>query len=161
ADGPPPPPPDRGPGFGPPGGPGGPPGGRRGGGRGGMSQAPTEVYQFAVLCLDRGSGKVLWQQIAEEALPRDGFKPGDGSFASASPVTDGEHVYAFFGSRGLYCYDMQGNLKWSKDLGKMRIKLGFGEGSSPALFGNIIVINWDHEGGSFIVALDKNSGKEL
>src|SRR5581483_7988109 len=117
-----PPPPGGGPGgFG---GPGGPPGGgkgkgKRGGGMGGPK--PTEYYQFTVMCLDRQTGKVLWQQVAREEVPHEGFKPGDGSFAAPSPVTDGKYVYAHFGSRGLYCYDLDGKLKWSTDLGKMRI----------------------------------------
>jgi outer membrane protein assembly factor BamB len=68
---------------------------------------------------------------------------------------------AYFGSRGLYCYDMNGELKWEKDLGDMRTRLGFGEGSSPALHGDTVVILWDHEGDDFILALDKNTGKEL
>ena len=134
---------------------------RRGGGFGMGSEKPTEVYQFAVLGLDRKTGKTLWQKTAREEVPHEGFKQNDGSFASASPVTDGEHVFAFFGSRGLYCYDLNGDLKWSKDLGKMRIALGFGEGSSPALFGDTLVVNWDHEGESFITALDKNTGNTL
>src|SRR6185436_12733641 len=59
------------------------------------------------------------------------------------------------------CYDLRGNLKWEKDLGRMQTKLSFGEGSSPALFGDAIVINWDHEGEDFIVAFNKKTGKEL
>jgi outer membrane protein assembly factor BamB len=76
-------------------------------------------------------------------------------------MTDGQLVFAYFGSRGLHCYDMQGNLKWQKDLGQMQTKMSFGEGSSPALHGNTVVVNWDHEGEDFIVALDKNTGNEL
>lgn len=132
-------------------------------GRGGMmgGEKPTEVYQFALLCLDRQTGKVLWQKIAREEVPHEGFRPNEGSFASQSPVTDGKHVYAYFGSRGLYCYDMTGKLEWSKDFGQMRISMGFGEGSSPTLYGDALVVIWDHEGDSFITALDKNTGKEL
>ena len=142
-----------------PGGPGGP-GGR--GGRGGMGgEKPTEVHQFAILCLDRQTGKTLWQKIAREEVPHEGHHPTEGSYAPSSPVTDGKLVFAYFGSRGLHCYDFDGNLKWSKDLGQMRIKMGFGEGSSPALFGNTIVVTRDQEEGSFIIALDKNSGTEL
>ena len=87
--------------------------------------------------------------------------PDQGNYAACSPVTDGEHVYAFFGSRGLYCFDMNGNQKWDKDFGKMRIKLTFGEGSSPALCDNKLIVNWDHEGDSFIAAFDKRTGDEL
>jgi len=134
------------------------PGGRRGGpGRGGK---PAEVYQFALLCLDRATGKVLWQQVACEQVPHEGTHP-DGTFASSSGVTDGKHVWAYFGSRGVYCYDFQGKLVWSKDLGDLRIAAGFGEGSSPALYKDILIVNWDNEDGSFITALDKMTGKEL
>ncbi|MHA3774417.1 PQQ-binding-like beta-propeller repeat protein [Verrucomicrobiota bacterium sgz303538] len=134
---------------------------RRGGGGGGMqSEKPNEAYQFIVLCLDRNTGKGLWQKVAREEVPHEGHHRDHG-FASASPVTDGEHVYTYFGSRGLYCYDFEGNLKWEKDFGDMQTRNGFGEGSSPTLHGNTIFITWDHEGDDFIVALDKRTGNEL
>jgi outer membrane protein assembly factor BamB len=136
------------------------PGGRRRpGGMGG--EKPTESYQFRVLCLDRANGDIRWQKTACEQVPQEGFRAGDGSFASGSPVTDGEHLYAFFGSRGLYCYSLEGELVWSQDLGDMRIVMSFGEGSSPALYGDTLVVNWDHEGDCFIVALDKKTGQTL
>ena len=141
------------------GGRGGPGGGGGPGGFGGGAP-PTEPYRFVLLCLDRATGKTAWEKVARQELPHEGHHR-DGSFSSYSPVTDGTHVWAYFGSRGLHCYDMQGNLKWSKDLGRMQTKMSFGEGSSPALHGDTIVINWDHEGDDFIVALDKNTGKEL
>ena len=121
---------------------------------------PTEVQRFAIFAIDRKSGKVLWQRTLREELPHEGTHP-TGTWASNSPITDGEHVYAYFGSRGLYCLDWEGNLVWEKDLGDMTIKLGFGEGSSPFLYGDRIVLNWDHEGPSFTIALDKKTGKEL
>jgi outer membrane protein assembly factor BamB len=134
----------------------------QGGGRGAMmSDKPTEVYQFVLLCLDRQSGKTLWQKIAREELPHEGVRPNEGSFASASPFTDGKYVFAYFGSRGLHCYDMNGDLKWEKDFGKFQIKNGFGEGSSAVLSGNTIVVVCDHDAGSFITALDKDTGREL
>jgi outer membrane protein assembly factor BamB len=136
------------------------PGGQGGRGRGG-GMKPTEVQQFALLCLDRASGKVLWQQVAREEVPHEGFREGDGNFASPSGLTDGNQVYAYFGSHGVYCYDLDGKQQWSKDLGKMRIALGFGEGSSPTLYKNALIVNWDNEDGSFITALDKSTGKEL
>jgi outer membrane protein assembly factor BamB len=140
---------------------GGPPGGRRGGRGGGMQEKPTEAFQFALLCLDRQTGKVLWQQTAAEQVPHEGLRAGDGSFAAMSGLTDGKNIYAFFGSRGLYCYDFKGKLIWKQDLGKLRIKNGFGEGSSPAIYKDSLIINWDNEDGSFITALDKNTGKTL
>ena len=143
---------------GPPEGQGKGPGGRRGGG--GRGGKPTEVHQFVLLCLDRATGKVLWQQVACEQVPHEGSHQ-DGTFASSSGVTDGKHVWAYFGSRGIYCYDFQGKLVWSKDLGDMRIAAGFGEGSSPALYKDMLIVNWDHEDGSFITALDKMTGQEI
>ena len=135
------------------------PGGR--GGRFGGGPKPSEVYQFAVVCLQRSTGKVLWQQVAREEVPHEGVRQNEGTFASSSGVTDGKHVWAYFGSRGLYCYDSKGKLEWSQDLGKMRIAMGFGEGSSPTLYKDMLIVNWDNEDGSFITALDKNTGKTL
>ncbi|MCZ6681347.1 MAG: PQQ-binding-like beta-propeller repeat protein [Candidatus Poribacteria bacterium] len=127
--------------------------------RGPRTIQPTKVLKFVLLAIDRRDGSIQWQRTAREELPHEGTHP-DGSWAANSPVTDGEHIYAYFGSRGLYCFDMQGALKWEKDLGDMTTKLGFGEGSSPVLYGDTIVVNWDHEGSSFIVALDKITGEE-
>src|SRR5262245_55316759 len=122
---------------------------------------PKDAYRFVLLSLDRNTGKTRWQQVAREVVPHEGYKPADGSYASASAVTDGEVVLAFFGSRGLHCYDVSGKHKWSADLGHMRTRNGFGEGATPALHGNTIVVNWDHEDDDFIVALDKRNGNEL
>jgi len=123
-------------------------------------QAPAAGYQFVVLCLDRASGKILWQRVARQEAPHEGRQENN-TFASASPVTDGRLLLAYFGSRGLHCYDFDGNLKWQKDFGKMKTKMGFGEGASPALSGGTVVVNWDQEGGGFIAALDTASGREL
>jgi outer membrane protein assembly factor BamB len=144
----------------PPGkGKGGFPGGKKGGSLG--SPPPTEPYQFVLLCLDRNSGKTLWQKVASEQIPHEGKHPNDGSFAAHSAATDGEHVIAFFGSRGLACYDLSGNLKWKKDLGQQKTRNGFGEGATPALFGNYVVVPWDHEGEDFIAVFDKRTGDEV
>ena len=133
------------------------PGGRRGGGR---SETPTNPVRFTVHALDRTTGKSLWQKTAVEEVPHEGHHRDHG-FASASPVTDGEHVYAWFGSRGMHAYDFKGNLKWSKRFGQMQTRNAFGEGSSPALHGGTLVILWDHEGDDFITALNKQTGEEL
>ncbi len=134
---------------------------RRGGGGFGRGEKPTQMHEFIVLCLDRKTGKTLWQKTAKEELPHEGHHQDHG-FASASPVTDGEVVLAYFGSRGLHCYDLDGNLKWSKEFGHMITRAGFGEGASPALHGNTVIVNWDDETeNDFIVALDKRTGKEL
>lgn len=131
---------------------------RRGGNR--MSRAtPTHIHKFLIIAIDRGTGDVVWQQVLCEALPHEGGHPA-ASQASNSPVTDGEHIIAYFGSRGLYCLDMQGQVLWEKHFGPMQTIRGFGEGSSPALHGDTVVVNWDHEGQSFIVAFDKRTGEQ-
>jgi outer membrane protein assembly factor BamB len=142
--------------------PEGPRGGRRGGGPGGPPQPdqPRTTHQFVVLAFDRESGELLWQATAREEVPHEGHHRDHG-YASYSPVTDGEHLFVNFGSRGLYAYDFDGNLKWKKDLGRMRTRMGFGEGGSLALHHNTLVINWDHEADDFIVAVDKRDGREL
>lgn len=123
---------------------------------------PTNTYQFALLAINRSDGSILWQKTLREEVPHEGTHQ-DASFASNSPVTDGEYVYAYFGSRGLYCVDMDGNVKWEKDIGEMRKSNAFGEGSCPVLYGNTLIIVQDHEGPtpSFIIALDKRNGEVL
>lgn len=128
--------------------------------RGRGKRPPTNVFKFVVMSLDRKTGRTVWESTAIEAVPHEAGHH-DATQASSSPITDGKHIYAHFGSRGLFCLDMQGKILWQKDLGDMQTRNNFGEGSSPALHGNTIVVNWDHEGDSFIVALDKNSGSEL
>lgn len=116
-------------------------------------------HRFIVLAVNRTSGKILWQTVVRDDVPHEGGHRS-GSLASASPVTDGENVFAFFGSYGLYCLNLDGQLVWEKDLGDMHTKHGHGEGSSPALHGQTLVVNWDHEEQSFLVALDKSTGRQ-
>jgi hypothetical protein len=122
--------------------------------------AKTRHHEFVVLAVRRRDGTVLWQRTVHKDLPHEAGHM-TASLASASPVTDGERVFASFGSNGLYCLDTDGKLLWQKNLGQMHSKHGHGEGSSPALHGETLVINWDHEEGSFVVALDKRAGREL
>ena len=119
----------------------------------------TDTLRFVVIALDRADGRVVWERVVREERPHEG-KHQTGTFASTSAVTDGEVLCAFFGSRGLYCLDLDGDPLWDLDLGDMDIFMGFGEGASPALQGDTIVVNWDHQGQSFIVALDKRTGRE-
>jgi len=116
-------------------------------------------HRYVLLAINRQDGKIRWENTLSVALPHEGGH-NTGSLASQSPVTDGEHVFAFFGSRGIYCLQMDGTLVWKVDLGVMNSKHGHGEGSSPVLHGDTLVINWDHEGDSFVVALDKSTGEE-
>lgn len=120
----------------------------------------VQKTEFIVFAVNRENGNILWQTTVLDDVPHES-RHDTGSYASASPITDGEHIYAFFGSNGLYCLDWDGKVLWEKDLGDMHTKHGHGEGSSPTLYGDTLVVNWDHEGPSFVVALDKFTGKEL
>jgi outer membrane protein assembly factor BamB len=132
--------------------------GRRG--PGGGAGAGIE-HKFVVMALDRATGKVLWERVATTETPHEGYHGRYGSFASNSPVTDGERLYAFFGSRGLYCYDLDGKLIWKKDFPPMRMRLQFGEGTPTVVDGETLYLKFDQEQDSHMLALDKRTGKEL
>lgn len=118
------------------------------------------AFKFNVICYNRNSGEVIWEKTAVEATPHEGHHP-TGSHASYSPVTDGERLWVSFGSRGLYCFDLDGNLEWKRDLIEMRMRRAFGEGSSPAIAGDAVVVQMDHEGDSKIFAFNKISGEPM
>jgi len=128
--------------------------------RRGTGQAAEEVQQFTILALSRSDGATLWRRVLREELPHEGTH-ATGTWASASAVTDGEVVVASFGSHGIYALTVDGELLWENDLGDMTIKLAFGEGSSPALGKDHVFVQWDHEGESFLVALDRQTGREV
>lgn len=121
---------------------------------------PNTFYQYLVICLDRMTGKELWRRVAAESIPHEGHH-GDNNYASASPTTDGERLYCWFGSQGLFCYGLDGNLLWKKDLGPVETRRSFGEGTSPVVHAQRLVINRDHEGQSYIVVLNAKTGEEL
>jgi len=135
--------------------------GEQGGRRGMPSRKTNSMHRFDVLCIDRSDGKVIWQKTVKEEVPQEATHDL-GSWASHSPVTDGEYVFAYFGSRGLFCLDAaDGSLKWERDFGQMKKHMEFGEGSSPALYGDKIIVLWDHSGDSFLYVLDKKTGKDV
>ncbi len=121
---------------------------------------PNTVHQFVVLCLDRASGKELWRRVAIEKVPDEGHH-GDNSFASSSPTTDGERLYVWFGSAGLYCYDLDGKLLWKRDLGKVKTRLSFGEAASPVVHDGRVIVIRDQEEQSYIVVMDALTGKTI
>jgi len=123
------------------------------------SGVPLVKQRLMVTAYDRHDGSVEWQRVAVDYVPHEGHHLESG-WATASPVTDGELLFAHFGSAGTYAYTLDGELVWKVDLGDMTARLGYGEGSSPALWGDTLVVNWDHEGDSFVVALDKRTGEE-
>lgn len=119
----------------------------------------THRQQFVAMAFRRADGKLLWKCKLHESEPHEGAHY-TASLASHSPCSDGQRIIVSFGSHGLFCLDLNGNVLWQKQLGKMHTKHGHGEGASPLLAGDKVVVNWDHEGQSFLVALDKASGAQ-
>ena len=117
-------------------------------------------HQFQVIAVDRRTGKVVWSQTAFEGTPYDN-RHRKSSYAASTPATDGTNVYAFFGTEGLYAYSVDGKLKWKADLGKLGT-VGMGTGTSPIVYRDLVIVQCDEENGasSFIVAVNKNTGKE-
>lgn len=134
--------------------------GRGGFGRGGPRGSATVNTAFLVLCLDLNTGKEIWRKKACEAKPHEGYHRTYGSHASVSPVTDGSKVICSFGSQGIYCYDMDGELLWERDPDvELLMRRQFGEGANPALHSGIYVHVFDHEADSFMLALDSKTGE--
>jgi outer membrane protein assembly factor BamB len=119
----------------------------------------NSVHSFEVHCFDLKSGKPLWQSVAKKEKPRIPTHP-DNTYASETPVTDGERIVAYFGMTGVFCYDFDGNLLWEKDLGAYRMENDWGTSSSPALHNGLVFIQVDNEESSFMVALDVKTGDE-
>ena len=117
--------------------------------------------RYIVLAFDRKTGKTVWQHTAREEEPHEGTHNQFGTYASSSAVIDGEVLIASFESRGFFAYDLAGRKLWEVDLGDKKMRSEFGEGTTPALYKDRVFVVWDHQGESFIVALDKKTGKEL
>jgi outer membrane protein assembly factor BamB len=120
---------------------------------------PRNFYKFLVLCLDRNTGKVLWEKLAAEKVPHEGTH-GSHSYCAGSPTTDGKYLYVSFGSFGTYCYDLDGNLKWRRDLGPLHTRLGWGEAVTPVVVGDSLLLNYDQEADSVLYCLDAATGKD-
>ena len=122
-------------------------------------KAPVPEHRFLVLAYRRSDGALAWKVEVARGVPHEKGHV-TGTFASASVVTDGKHVCAFFGSVGLFCLDTKGKLLWQRDLGQQKTLVAFGEGASPALHDGVLVVPWDHEETSFVVGLDVATGKQ-
>lgn len=120
----------------------------------------VERLRFELHCYNRADGELVWRRVAIETTPVEGTHSTN-SFASASPCTDGEFVYAHFGSQGTFCFTMEGEPVWRRDLGDMQTRAGFGEGSSPTIAGDKLLVPWDEEGSSYLFALDKRTGDTI
>ena len=117
------------------------------------------VYRLELTCIDLGTGEKLWKQVASERNPRTKIH-ARGTYANETPVTDGKRVYVYFGMAGVYCYDLDGNLLWENDLGAFETANGWGTGSSPVIYNDILYVQVDNEVSSFIVALNAKTGEQ-
>lgn len=150
-------------GFGGGGGGGRPPGGggfQPGGGGGGRGGGPDKVYTWKVVCLDKANGKEIWAKTAHEGKPKYGTH-GSNTFASETPASDGERVYAYFGATGtVTAYDLKGTELWKKDLGAFPSSNNWGTSSSPLVHDGVVYIQCDNETKSFLAALDAKTGDQ-
>jgi len=119
----------------------------------------THRHQFLVQALGRKDGRESWRKVLKEEFPHEGGHE-TGSLASNSPTSDGERIYIFLGTRGLYCLDLVGSILWQRDLGRMDTLHAHGEGSSPVVHDDLLLVVWDHEGDSFLYAFDKRTGEQ-
>ena len=127
---------------------------------GGERKATKDIHHWKVLCLDLESGKVLWEKLARKGKPQGSIHIKN-SYATETPVTDGERVYAYFGNHGLYCYTMDGDLLWSKDWPARKTRHGWGLAASPVLHRDRLYVVNDNDEQSFLVALDSKTGREI
>ena len=124
----------------------------------------TAVYSWKVYCLDRKTGRIIWERTAHTGIPKIKRHPKS-THANPTPATDGKHVVAFFGSEGLYCYDLDGKLLWSKDLGVL--DSGFylmpsaqwGTGSSPVIYEDAVYLQCDVLKDSFVASVQSGRWK--
>jgi len=121
------------------------------------TEPPKHFHRFLVLCFDRDTGAKLWERKVAEAVPHEGHHNSH-SYAAGSPTTDGKFIYASFGSFGVHCLDLNGKQVWSRDLGRMNTRLGWGEAVTPVLHGDSLLLNHDQEGDSYLHCLDTSSG---
>jgi outer membrane protein assembly factor BamB len=130
----------------------------------GTASEDVTVHKWNVLALDRSSGRVLWERTAYEGTPRE-KRHIKATYANATPATDGRYVVALFGSQGLYAYDLDGTLKWKRDLGRMDVgaydapTYEWGTASSPIIHNGLVIVQADQQKGSFLIALRLQDGE--
>lgn len=134
-------------------------------GSGGSAQ-DTTIHQFRVYCLDKNSGEIIWDRLAHAGVPKT-KRHTKATQANCTPATDGKYLVAFFASEGLFCYNLEGDLLWTKDLGKLQtgprrdITLDWGFSSSPVIYKDRVVVQCDFSGDSFLATFDLETGKEI
>ncbi|MCW5967874.1 MAG: PQQ-binding-like beta-propeller repeat protein [Blastocatellales bacterium] len=130
------------------------------------SDKDQSKHTWKLYCLDKKTGRILWERVSYEGVPRV-KRHIKGTHANSTPVTDGRHVVAFFGSEGLYCYDFDGKLKWKLDLGTLDSgwfydpDYQWGMASSPVIYKDMVILQCDVQQGSYIAAWDVKTGKQM
>lgn len=123
-------------------------------------EPPKSEHQWKVYCLDLKSGKILWEQLAHQGIPSTTIHIKN-SYASETPVTDGQRIYAYFGNVGVFCYDLDGKPLWKKELEPHKMRYGWGTAASPVLHGEKLFIVNDNDQDSYLLALNVRTGDEL
>lgn len=128
---------------------------------GGNRDTPSDkVHQWKTYCIDFDSGKILWDAVAHRGIPKYALHIKN-SYASETPVTDGERIYAYFGNVGLFCYDFNGNPVWSKRWDPVKTRYNWGTAASPVLYKDRLYILNDNDQQSFLAALDAKTGEQV
>ena len=127
---------------------------------GGERPAPTDEHRWMVFAFSIGSGELVWQQEVYRGIP-EAPRHLKNTYASETPVTDGQYIYAYFGNVGLFCLDMNGRVLWSQTFDLVDTRAGWGTAASPVLHGDRLYLINDNDDQSFLVALSKETGAEL
>ncbi|UCG56743.1 MAG: PQQ-binding-like beta-propeller repeat protein [Phycisphaerales bacterium] len=127
---------------------------------GNRSKPSDKLHRWMVYCVDFDTGKILWERLAHKAVPQHPLHIKN-TYASETPVTDGERVYAYFGNVGLFCYDLKGEQLWSEKWPSFKIRYNWGTAASPVLHEDRLFIVNDNDQQSFLVALDKKTGEQI
>lgn len=118
-----------------------------------------DEHQYLLHCVDWRTGTLLWSRCAHKGVPPGSIHPKN-TYASETPVTDGERIYAYFGNIGLFCYDLDGRELWSRKWGSLKMDWNWGPAASPALHGDLLFVLNDNQEKSFLTALDKRTGQD-
>lgn len=132
----------------------------------GTASEDRSVHRWVIHALDKRTGKVLWERTAYEGAPKE-KRHIKATYANSTPVTDGKHVVAFFGSQGLYAWTIDGKPLWSKDLGRLNAgaydlpEYEWGTASSPTTYRNMVIVQADTQDESFVLAAEIATGKTI
>jgi outer membrane protein assembly factor BamB len=125
-----------------------------------VGKTPPGEHIWKLYCFDFATGKLRWERVVHQGTPGGPIHLKN-TYASETPATDGQHVYVYFGNVGLFCYDLAGNVRWSKKIEPKKMRLGWGTGSSPVLHGDRLYLVNDNEEQSYLAAIDKRTGQEI